>query len=194
MIYDATCRGTLVGLSHAWGAGSRLYGALGRFDASYGATSWDEALRWLASHEALAEIQFWGHGKWGAAKIDGEALDEGSLAKDHSHRALLDEVRDRLAPGAQWWFRTCETFGGAGGHRFAQAFSEHQRCRVAGHTFIIAYWQSGLHTLGPGERPEWSAEEGIRQGTPEAPERAWWSRPWSPNTVSCLRGTIPAGY
>jgi hypothetical protein len=194
MIFDATCRGALIGLSHAWRAGAHLYGALGRLDATFGATSWDEALRWLARHDAIGEIQFWGHGKWGAAKIDGEPLGEESLARSHAHRPLLDAVRERLGPDATWWFRTCETFGATSGQRFAQAFAEDQRCRVAGHTFIIGYWQSGLHSLAPGEAPRWPVDEGLLQGSPEAPQRALWSKPWSPNTVSCLAGAIPSGY
>lgn len=197
MIYDATCRGRIAGLSHVWQAGAGLYRTLDRLEASLGATSWEQALRWLATHEPahpIDEIQFWGHGKWGAVKIDDEQLSEKSLDAGHSHRRLLDAVRERMRPESQWWFRTCETFGAVEGQRFAQRFADHFGCTVAGHTFIVAFWQSGLHALQPGNAPHWSNTEGIKSGTPEAPESAHWSRAWRPNTISCLRGTVPAGY
>lgn len=197
MIYDATCRGRLIGLSHAWEVGAGFYRTLDRLDASFGATNWDEALRWLAGHAAdrpLAEVQFWGHGTWGAVKIAGEALGAASLRAGHAHRPLLDAVRERMAPASLWWFRTCETFGADAGQDFARAFTDHFGCDAAGHTFIISHWQSGLHRLRPGQAPHWSASEGLREGTPGAPKRARWSRAWSPNTISCLRGTIPAGF
>ena len=47
MIYDATCTGSIAGLSHVWAAGAGLYRTLDRLDASFGASSWEEALRWL---------------------------------------------------------------------------------------------------------------------------------------------------
>lgn len=40
MVFDTTCRG----LTASWWTGARLYGALGRLDASHGAASWDGAL------------------------------------------------------------------------------------------------------------------------------------------------------
>jgi hypothetical protein len=195
LVYDATCRERTVGLSDLWFAGSALYRALGRFDRCLGARSWQEALDWLAESDApIDEIQYWGHGKWGRVLCGGEALSLASLDEQHAHRPRLDALRARLAPDALLWFRTCETFGARVGHRFAQALTAHLGCRVAGHTFVIAFWQSGLHLLAPGARPHWSVAEGLAQGTPEAPLAAQGSRPWSPNTVSCLTGSVPAGY
>jgi hypothetical protein len=197
MLYDATCRGKLTGLSHIWQAGAGVYRTLDRLDASFGASNWTEALAWAARHEPhlpILEIQFWGHGKWGGAKIDGELLSEKSLDDGHPHRGALDAVRERMRADSLWWFRTCETFGAAAGHRFAQRWTDHFGCHAAGHTYIIAYWQSGLHLLGPGQAPRWSQTEGLKRGTPDAPKQAKWSRPWSPNTISCLRGTIPTGF
>jgi hypothetical protein len=59
---------------------------------------------------------------------------------------------------------------------------------------VLGPYQSGLHTLVPGERPNWSAREGLLEGTAADPRRALWSAPREPNTITCLHGRIPAGY
>lgn len=186
------------GLSHAWASGGVLYSALGRIDDRRGFDNWGEALRWLADYPGdrpIAEIQFWGHGKWGNARMDAEHLGLASLEGEHDHRAPLAGIRDRMVPGTGlWWFRTCETFGAVPGQRFAEGWTDFFGCRAAGHTYIIGPWQSGLHSLGPGERPTWSVEEGLSAGTPEQPTGALWSRPSEPNTISFLHGAVPAGY
>jgi hypothetical protein len=158
MIYDATClqRIRSGGLSRVWRAGGGLYRILGRFDRVFGASSWGEALDWLGTAGAparIAEIQFWGHGKWGAPRIGSEVLDRLSLLTGRPLNAQLRAVRDRLVPGGEslWWFRACETFGAVPGQDFARAFTEFLGCRAAGHTHVIAFFQSGLHSLGPGE-------------------------------------------
>jgi hypothetical protein len=201
MIYDRSCRGriALPGLSHAWWAGAQLYRSLGRLHAYRGADSWDQALEWLAElrpSEPLAEVQYWGHGKWGGARIRQQYLDRCALEPRHPLHARLAAVRDRFLPQAQglWWFRTCETFGALPGQRFATELADFLGARVAGHTYIIGHIQSGLHTLRPGERPTWSEDEGLREGSPDEPRRAHWSRLRAPNTITCLRGTIPDGY
>lgn len=190
------------GLSHAWMIGGGLYSALGRLDDRAGFRDWSAALRWLAEYPGsreISEIQFWGHGKWGCAKIDAESLERASLEPEHPHHALLAAIRERLAPDPEgtpplWWFRTCETFGASAGQEFARDWAEFFDCRAAGHTYIIGPWQSGLHTLEPGEIPRWSLSEGLAAGTPEAPERALWSARGEPNTITCMHGTIPAGF
>jgi len=201
MVYDRTCTGRRrrPGLSHAWGSGEVLYSALGRIDHAIGVSSWDDALRWLGTiggDAPIAEIQYWGHGKWGLARVDAQALDADALAPSHRWAPALDRIADRLLPQGRSsvWFRTCETLGCVPGQEFAQRFTERLGCRVAGHTFIIGHWQSGLHTLAPGETPRWSVREGLKQGSPEAPTDAHWSRLWHPNTITFLNGTIPAGY
>ena len=198
MVYDATCtaRGR-VGLSDVWYAGGHLCEALGRFDRTRGVRSWDEALGWLAqvdADRAIGEIQYWGHGNWGRALVDGAALTVEALQPGHALRPALERIKGRMAPEAHWWFRTCELFGAQAGHRFAREWSRFFERPAAGHTFIIGYWQSGLHRLAPGETPRWPLDEGLAEGTPEQPRKALWSRPWSPNTISCLRGRIPAGW
>lgn len=201
LVYDRTCRGRgpLPGLSHAWQLGGALYSLLGRFDGRIGVRSWGEALDWLAKREPsrpIGEVQYWGHGKWGAPRICGESLNEMCLLRDHQLRAPLETVAKRMLPGdaGLWWFRTCESFGAVPGQRFAQAFTDVIGCRAAGHTFIIGPVQSGLHSLGPGETPSWSPEEALLEGTAEQPKRAAWSALRLPNTVTCLTGRIPAGY
>ncbi len=195
MIYDVTCTGRVLGLSHAWWAGSHLYRAMGRLDASHAAASWRGALRWALDHDApIAELQLWMHGRWGDARIDREVLDAASLAAPSPHAPLLAELRSRLTPESLVWFRTCETFGAHRGQRFARSLADLLGCRVAGHTHVIADWQSGLHSLAPGEVPRWSPSEGLLEGTPEAPRRARWSSPWRPRTLHCLAGRVPAGW
>ncbi|MCA9655579.1 MAG: hypothetical protein H6712_21290 [Myxococcales bacterium] len=201
MIYDRSCRGRrgLPGLSHAWWAGAQLYRGLRRLDAYRGVDSWEEALEFLAdfrSDHPLAEVQYWGHGKWGGARVRQQLLDRAALDRRHPLHARLAAVRDRMQPGGQalWWFRTCETLGARPGQRFATELAEFLDARIAGHTYIIGHVQSGLHTLAPGERPTWPEDEGLLEGSPEEPRRAHWSRMRAPNTITCLRGTIPAGY
>lgn len=201
MIYDRTCTGPRLrpGLSHAWWTGGVLYRRLlRRLHASYGARSWAEALDWLAHVQPgrkIAEVQFWGHGKWGRAFIDRESFDSSALVPGHALHADLAAIRGRLSgPEALWWFRTCETFGAAPGHDWARRLTDFLGCRAAGHTYIIGVWQSGLHSLRPGEVPGWSLEEGLKAGTIEDPKEALWSRRRLPNTIHCLSGQVPAGY
>ena len=186
LIYDRTCTG---GLSRAWSAGSVLYRGLRRIDAVRGVASWDDALAWLGSlAEPIQELQYWGHGKWGSALIDDDVLDASSLV---TRRSALEAVRERLAPDALVWFRTCETFGAEPGIDFAERLADFLGARVAGHTHVIGFHQSGLHGLHPGTRAHWSPDEGLVEGTPRSPTRARGSAPWLPRTVTCLAGSVP---
>ncbi len=201
MIYDRTCTGPRMrpGLSHAWMSGGLLYGhLLRRIDHWYGARTWAEALEWVAQIEperAIAGVQFWGHGKWGRACIERDMLDREALVPGHPLHASLEAIRERLVgPEALWWFRTCETFGARPGQDFARRLTDFLECRAAGHTYIIAGWQSGLHSLRPGEVPGWSLTEGLAHGSPEDPRAALWSRRSEPHTIHCLSGQVPEGY
>lgn len=197
MLFDRTdrrFRGLPFGLTHTWVVGGRLYEALNRFDAYHGVASWEEGLRWLADRPQLDEIQYWGHGNWGLARVGAEPLSSDSLSPGHEHYDQLLAVRERLTPKAQWWFRTCDTLGANRGREFAMRFSGWMGCPVAGHTHVIHVWQSGLHRLKPGTLPHWPATEGLREGTPEAPRRSTTSRPWAPNTLHMLQGAIPEGW
>lgn len=198
VVYDATQRSRpprALGLS--WHLGTYLYRGLGRTDAAYGARSWSEALSWLGGYEperSIAEVQFWGHGKWGRALIARESLDQSTLSAEHPLGTRLTALRDRLAPDALVWFRTCETLGARLGHDFARALGDRLGATIAGHTFVIGYFQSGLHTLAPGTTPGWSTSEGLRDGTEDDPRAALSSGPGRPNTITCLTGAIPVGY
>lgn len=200
MVYDRTCthHGRIpVGLTHAWRAGGPLYSALGQLDAWHGAASWEEALDWLGTVDgdaSIREIQFWGHGRWGRALIDGQSLDASALAAGHPLHQRLEGLRERMAPDGQWWFRTCETLGARAGQDFAARWSDFMGCAVAGHTYIIGHLQSGLHRLEPGRRAHWDPWEGIAAGRPSQPERAFWSWVGAPHTITCLQSSIPPGW
>ncbi len=196
MVYDRTCRGPWLGpgLTFVWRVGGWLYRQLGRLDAVYGAASWAEALDWLARYQdgcMLAEVQFWGHGNWGCAKIAGERFDVDMLDPEDLRHGELVRVRDRFTPDGLWWFRTCETFGRPVGRSFARRFADFLGVRVAGHTYVIHWAQSGLHSLRPGEEPSWADTEGVHA---DGRRKGRWSSFLFPNTISCLTGRIPADW
>src|SRR4051812_7405482 len=106
MIYDATWAGrqpTQTGLTSSWIAGGALYRALGRLDAVYGSTSWEDALAWVCSVEprrTIGEVQYWGHGRWGRVFIGKEAIDKDAVDDAaHARHADLAALKLRLAPG-----------------------------------------------------------------------------------------------
>jgi hypothetical protein len=192
IVYDKTCVWKRRHLSPIWASGARLYKRLGRTDAVQGVANWDEALTWLGTQrEQIDEIQYWGHGQWGRAFVGEDVLDVSAFDK---RRSQLEAIRERMAPDALLWFRTCETFGTNAGLDFAQGLADFFGRRVAGHTFIIAFHQSGLHALEPGARPDWSPTEGLAKGTGENPVSAKWSWPWHPHTVTALDDEIPAEW
>lgn len=198
VIYDATQRSRnprALGLS--WQYGTGLYRALGRIDRAYGAHSFADAFAWLARCEPsrpIAELQFWGHGKWGRVFIDREALGRDLLRSAHPHHSAFNAFRERLSKNALLWFRTCETLGAQSGRDFAAALGDATGARIAGHTFVIGFYQSGLHCLNPGQTPAWSDSEGLARGSATQPEAALTSSPSAPNTITCLTGRIPHGF
>ena len=191
LVYDRTAPR----LRHAWHVGSHLYRALGRIDAAFGATSWEEGLGWLArARDPITEIQYWGHGRWGRGLIASDALDASALDVAHRHHRSLRAVRERLAPDALVWFRTCEAFGANAGRDFAMRWADWLGARVAGHTYVIGALQSGLHGLVPGHSPDWPSDEGLAEGTPAAPVRARWSAPGCPRTITCFEPSVPTAW
>lgn len=184
-------------LGYSWRYGTQLYGALGRHDGAFGAANFADAFAWLNGYQAerqIQELQFWGHGKWGQILIDRQALGRELFEPGHALNPAFQRFRERLAPDALIWFRTCETLGAQPGQDFASALADATGARVAGHTFVIGFFQSGLHCLRPGMAAHWSNSEGIARGSPEAPEAAHGSSPWAPNTITCLTGEIPADF
>ena len=103
-------------------------------------------------------------------------------------------LREKLAPDALIWFRTCETFGARAGIGFAERLADFTGARVAGHTHVIGFHQSGLHGVAPGTRADWSEDEGLVEGTAESPRRSHGSAPWRAHTITCLAGEVPARW
>lgn len=180
MIYDATWHGSKPDqwfLTTSWILGGWLYRALGRIDEVYGATSWLDAVAWLNAVDQgreIAEIQYWGHGRWGRVMIGTDRLDARVLDDDaHPMHDPFRAVAARLTPASLVWFRTCMTFGTAVGQRFASSCARFFGCRVAGHTYVVGPLQSGLHSLAPGEVPSWPVDEGVARGDER---RSPWTR------------------
>ncbi|MDB4960134.1 MAG: hypothetical protein JWP01_133 [Myxococcales bacterium] len=195
IVYDRTCVRSRGRLSPIWAAGARMYRSLGRTDDIVGVASWSEAFAWLAGRrDPISEIQYWGHGNWGAARVGDDVLDARALMATHPSHRELEAVRERLAPDALLWFRTCETFGARAGRELAMRLADFLGARVAGHTYVIGFHQSGLHGLAPGTTPDWSPNEGLAEGTADAPRRAKSSRPWAARTITCLTGHVPAAW
>jgi hypothetical protein len=195
LVFDRTCVRKGGGLTVPWAAGSYLYRAIRRIDRAKGVASWAEAFAWLAeSDEPIEELQYWGHGRWGRVLIDQDALTSFALLAGHEYNAGLRALRDRLAPDALVWFRTCSAFGTHAGIELAEGLSDFLGARVAGHTHVIGFHQSGLHGLAPGVRADWDPAEGLAKGTPDAPEKAKGSRPWATHTITCLHGAVPEAW
>lgn len=194
---DGTAEGT-GGLSRWWRIGAGLHRALYGADAIAPARSWDEALAFAIAASArlgapIGELQAFGHGGFGFMRMGETRLDRAALVRGASLASPLDGLRDRLAEGALVWLRCCSAFGAAEGRRFAPALAERLRRRVAAHTFIIGEWQSGTHSLAPGEAPRWAEEEGTER-TAAGTIVAKVSRRGEPNTVFMLRRGLPEGW
>ena len=187
------------GLSPIWRAGTVLHRLTRAADASLAATSWSEALLWAATTSRaqgrpIRSLQLWGHGGWGSMTIGGTTLDTAALAADHPLAAPLDALRDALdGPASLFWMRCCSAFGHSVGQRFAEALAVRLGCRVAGHTHIIGVFQSGAHSLRPGEKARWSVDEGVRKANGQA-VGALTSTWRAGNTVSCLALELPEDY
>ncbi len=155
-----------------------------------GTASWAEAFAWLEQlPEPIEELQYWGHGHWGSALVGSDVLSASDIgARD------LTMLREKLRPDALIWFRTCETFGAKAGIAFAERLADFTGARVAGHTHVIGFHQSGLHGLAPGVRADWAEDEGLLAGTPESPLRARGSKPWRTHTITCLSNRVPEDW
>jgi hypothetical protein len=196
LLYDASPRrlADLAKLSAPLSLGALALTVCGRFDGAFRARSWAEAFGWLlfvGSRRPLEEVQVWSHGRWGEARLEYDPLTVDCFARSHALYPILSRVRRVLEGGALVWFRTCATFGALSGREFARVAAEALGCCVAGHTYDIGLWQSGLHTLAPGARPDWDVWEGLNLGTPQLPLRARESGPTEPRTVTALQMGIP---
>ena len=171
----------------SWMVCGQIARQAGRFELGLKAPSWGYAAAMLAIRADMAGkpwdmVQLWSHGVPGHPYMGG---DKYTAREDKEALRMIGNV---MNPKGTVWFRSCAVFSGSVGHDFAQRAAGLLGCRVAGHTFNIGPWQSGLHTLAPGDQPKWSTVEGNRDGTP------LWSAPWEPNTITALQWTIPRGW
>lgn len=176
--------------------GGKFYKMFRGIEKHAGFDSWTSALEWLATVEPnkkISSIQFWGHGAPATIAINDERLGISSLNVNSKYYSLLKSIKERLNPDSLIWLRSCNCFTGKRGKIFAQNLANFFGCTVAGHTFIVGPWQSGLHTLRPGEIPTWSDTEGYKLNKEGVLEKVW-SLPWSPNTIFCLTGKIPENW
>jgi hypothetical protein len=191
---DGAAHGT-GGLTRWWRIGAGLHRAA-RASGTLGASRWDEALAWAIAEaqgkgQRIAELQAWGHGGWGYMGMGKTRLDVAAIEPGGELSALVDAFAEVLAPGALVWLRCCSAFGHPRGRELAERLAMRTRARVAGHTYVIGVWQSGTHSVGPGERATWPVEEGVEPGVVP---RALVSSPGAPRTVTCLRPGLPAGW
>lgn len=184
------------GLAYSWFAGGRLYRWARWLDKVKGVSSWAEAFEWMMAEgkkEPISMIQYWGHGSWGHVWIGKKGFNLRSIKKNNANAQKWQELRQYLTDDAVIWFRTCSTFGGPVGKAFASEFAKLVNCKVAAHTHIIGPLQSGLHTLKPEQEPYWPDDEGIKT-LPDGSKESVWSGFGAPNTVFCLKGSIPEGW
>jgi hypothetical protein len=158
------------GLTAAWAVGSFL----GRFGTVVAANSWAHAIDVLldAGLTRPRVLQVWGHGRPGAALIDGDPMPVSQFAS-----ALP------MHPDGYVWFRSCAVFAGGPGWVLARHAARSFGCRVVGHTRVISapfpWCQSGGHSLEPYQEPYWSVEEGF-----DASGDLMGSSPGAPNTCN----------
>lgn len=183
-------------LRFSWITGGKFYKLFRSVEHNSGFDSWISAIDWILSVEPdkkINSIQYWGHGSPGRVWMNGETLSIKSYTNKSGHFEKLSKLKERLTPESLIWFRCCNVFAGNEGKFFALTSSQFFECKIAAHTFIVGPWQSGLHTIRPGERPSWSISEGLelqKDGT----VKKLWSMPWSPNTVFCLTNKIPDNW
>lgn len=163
------------GLKTSWAIAARLQRLFGAADAVYGATSWTDAVQWLAGQPGRLSIQYWGHGNPGFVWLAGDKLPPSMLVCLRGRVELL-------------WFRTCSTFQGLRGMSFADYVAKLVDGKVAGHTRIIGLFQGGLHSHLPGASLMWPAGE----GEPNSILPGYLT--WGPRTVFCLATKIPDGW
>jgi hypothetical protein len=168
-------------LALTWRIGCCIHWVFGKLDAYYGASSWDDAFKWLESRPGmLTSVQYWGHGSPGTAWLAGKPIDVTQFKR----------IQHKVVPATVLWFRTCSTFQGESGHTVSKYLTNLLGCTVAAHTRIIGVFQGGLHTRRPGEEPSWPVTEGEFPNS----KLAQLGLKWGNNTVLCLAARIPKGW
>lgn len=167
-------------LMACWFVAAHVQKLFGKVDVVKGFTSWNEMCHWLVHCEIqlFSSIQYWGHGSPGNVWMNGQPLQKEELL----------QLRNKLSAQSVLWFRTCSTFQGARGQKFASYLANNLDCIIAGHTRIIGLLQGGLHTITPRTMPSWSVDEGE--------PKSWLPSylVWGPNTIICFATRIPKGW
>lgn len=188
-------------LRFSWITGGKFYKWFHSVEHHAGFDNWSDAIDWILSVEPdrkINSIQYWGHGSQGKVWMNGKAITfndfiDSQTKYDKTLINKLKNLKQRLTPESLIWFRCCNVFAGAEGKFFSLTSSQFFNCTVAAHTFIVGPWQSGLHTMKPGKRPDWEKTEGL-EVSEDGSVKKLWSTPWAPNTVFCLSNTIPEGW
>lgn len=158
-----------------------------------GFDSWSDALHWVNGVEyghPIRSLQVWGRGGFGSVFIGERCLNIRALSTESHFYGDLVTLRARLTPDATIWFRSSHTFGSDIGQRFAEAFTKFMGCTVAGHTYGLNAFHSGLRTLEPGTKPDWPELEGLVDARDGTMQKAG-SAPWFPRTILFTQNTIP---
>jgi len=188
----------LPSLSYAWRIGARLFRMSNAVDASMGVSSWHDAFKYIgdmAKKYEIEEIQFWGHGSPGRVWIHNSWLN----VHNYETYKLINDLRGILGKNKpRWWFRTCSTFAGMKGKKFARTFSKLFDCEVVGHTCIIGTWFSHSYGYGlrPGEDPHWEMGDDLGWSRDDYKSRMVMknSAPGLTNTVSCFASKVPDSW
>lgn len=163
-----------------WLIAAHIQKLFGLVDVVKGFDSWNDAKLWLVYSPInyYSSIQYWGHGSPGNVWLNGERLQKESLL----------QLKNKLSPSSIIWFRTCSTFQGAAGQKFAKYLADNLKCVIAGHTRVIGLLQGGLHTITANTIPSWSVDEGE--------PKSWLPSylVWGPNTITCFQTKIPNNW
>jgi len=181
-------------MTQKWVVGGLLYRMLRSIDYCEGFPSWGAALKWIAEFQPdmpISQIQYWGHGSPGKARLGHEALQKHSLATGQPYAKLFERIKTRFTEDTSIWFRVCTLFAGEEGREFGRRWANRLGCRIVAHTHVIGWYQSGGHIIRPGEEADWDPMEGILKGTPNRIKKAVWSERGLVNTINCLNGNIP---
>lgn len=155
VFFDSSKQAGNVGIT--WKMGAAIFPFLNKADYACGVSSLDELFAKLQSlpDDSIDQIQYWGHGSPGFFIIGDDWVSAKGADK------IKDQIQRVLKKQGCFWLRTCSSFQGASGKKFAEELANKFDRRVAAHTFLIGLFHSGLVALRPGETPYWQDLEGI---------------------------------